>query len=409
MKAVYILFLLCSLLQQTVSVMNFPFHGINGGSSERSSNGNSHKLLKKVAVIGSGNWGTAVAKRIALNIEASRKDAGSKQQFQDEVTMWVYEERVDDRNLSEIINTDHTNPKYLPNITLPMTVVAEPSLLATCKDADVLVFVVPHQFLPGVLQTMRGHVKSSAVGVSLIKGLNVRESGPELLSEMIKKELGLSEIAVIMGANVASEVAQNHFVEATCASTNLAFAEEIKGLLHCKDFNIEVCSDVATVEMCGALKNVIAMAAGFCDGLDQGPSTKAAIIRQGLAEIAAFCKVFAGDSFQTATLLKSCGVADLVATCFGGRNRLCSAEFVRRLMAARDAQGEAALTKLWTDVERDLLHGQKLQGLGTCDEVHSCLVAKRLAGVGGFPLLEKIHAIARLGADPHTLFDFGNA
>ena len=387
---------------------------MDSGNGNNGSNGNGNvktNTLSKVAVIGSGNWGTAVAKRIALNIiEAAKKGASSKQQFQDEVKMWVYEETVDDRKLSEIINTEHTNPKYLPNVTLPATVVAEPSLLATCKDADVLVFVVPHQFLPSVLRDMKGHTKPTAVGVSLIKGLNVHDNGPELLSEMIKRELDLRDIAVIMGANVASEVAMNHFVEATCASANLAFAEEVKGLLHCRDFNIEVCSDVATVEMCGALKNVIAMGAGFCDGMDQGPSTKAAIIRQGLEEIASFCRVFAGDSFDVATLLKSCGVADLIATCFGGRNRLCSAEFVRRLAAEGDApHGESALTKLWTDIERDLLQGQKLQGLGTCDEVHSCLVARRLAGSGSFPLLEKIYAIARLGADPHSLFDFGKA
>jgi glycerol-3-phosphate dehydrogenase (NAD+) len=177
--------------------------------------------------------------------------------------MWVYEELVDGRKLTEIINTDHQNPKYLPGVHLPTTVVACGDVVETCKDADLLLFVVPHQFLRGVLEKMRGSVKPNAIGVSLIKGLDVGPEGPRLLSKMIKDELALTrEVAVVMGANVASEVAKDQFVECTVACPDADVANLVAKLFHCHCMRADTCSDVATVEICGALKNVVAMGGG---------------------------------------------------------------------------------------------------------------------------------------------------
>lgn len=150
--------------------------------------------------------------------------------------------QVDGRKLTDIINTDHVNSKYLPGIPLPLNVVASSDIHEACSTADLIFFVVPHQFLGGncqrpiiviqpsasrhtkittiairlifctfiigVLRQLKGHVKSTAIGVSLIKGLHVGFEGPVLLSHMIKSELSLyNDVAVVMGANVASEVA----------------------------------------------------------------------------------------------------------------------------------------------------------------------------------------------------------
>jgi glycerol-3-phosphate dehydrogenase (NAD+) len=105
---------------------------------------------------------------------------------------------------------------------------------------------------------------------------------------------------------------------------------------------------VAGVELCGALKNVVALGAGFCDGLGFGGNTKAAIIRIGLKETIKFAKMFF-DGVKDDTFLESCGLADLVTTCFGGRNRKCAEAFAKK-------EGD------WEELEKAMLNGQKLQG-----------------------------------------------
>jgi glycerol-3-phosphate dehydrogenase (NAD+) len=210
----------------------------------------------KVAVIGSGNWGTAVARRIAMNIK--KNDLFESKG----VKMWVFEEEVNNRLLSDVINQDHVNPKYLPNVELPENVVACTDLVETCADADVLLFVVPHQFLPGVLKSLKGNVKSTAIGVSLIKGIQFSSEGPILLTELVKNELGLLSTAAVMGANVASDVAGDAFVEATVGAIDINVAKTVAALFESPEFQTEVCTDQSTVELCGALKNIIAIGAG---------------------------------------------------------------------------------------------------------------------------------------------------
>ena len=124
----------------------------------------------KVCVVGSGNWGSAIAKIVGSNCQ-------SLPFCEDQVNMWVFEEMVDSRHdgtqdkLSKVINERHENVKYLPDIALPENVVAVPDLDEACKGANLLIFVVPHQFLPALLPTIKNNVDANARGVSLIKGL----------------------------------------------------------------------------------------------------------------------------------------------------------------------------------------------------------------------------------------------
>ncbi len=176
--------------------------------------------------------------------------------------MWVFEEKYKDRLLSDVINQDHANPKYLPNVQLPQGLIACPDLLNTCSEADFLLFVVPHQFLPGVLKSLKGKVKSTATAVSFIKGIHFSPDGPLLLTELIKNELELNSVAAVMGANVASDVASDSFVEATVTSIDIHVAKTVAELLQCHEFQTEISTDMSTVELCGALKNVVAVGAG---------------------------------------------------------------------------------------------------------------------------------------------------
>lgn len=119
----------------------------------------------KVCIIGSGNWGSAIATLVGKNCQ--RLD-----HYESKVNMWVYEELVDGgEKLTDIINTRHENVKYLPGIKLPTNVVAVPDLATACKDATLLIFVLPHQFLPKLLPVIKQNAHPSCRGVSLIKGL----------------------------------------------------------------------------------------------------------------------------------------------------------------------------------------------------------------------------------------------
>ncbi|KAL5010328.1 hypothetical protein ScPMuIL_012633 [Solemya velum] len=329
--------------------------------------------LKRVCIIGSGNWGSAIAKIIGNNLPTM------SDKFLPEVHMWVFEEMVNGRKLTEIINTDHENVKYLPGFKLPPNVVAIPDVKDSALGADILVFVLPHQFVRGVCNQLKGQLKPNTIAVSLIKGFDVAEGGGILLiSSVIKQELGIPCFA-LMGANLANEVAAENYCEATIGCKDKETGALLKEVFQSSYFRLVVCEDEETVEVCGALKNIVAVGAGFADGLGYGDNTKAAVIRLGLMEMVKFCEVFYPSSKQS-TFLESCGVADLVTTCYGGRNR-------------RVAEAYATSGKSIEQLEKEMLNGQKLQGPPTAFEVNYMLKSKNMEE--RFPLFTAIHNICK--------------
>ena len=374
-------------------------------------------MPEKVALIGSGNWGSAIATKMGINTAACSD-------FEDTVMMWVFEEYVKEVDgkwerpargakppegktwvdegytpLTEVINTKHENVIYLPGIPLPHTIKASPDIKECVTGATMMVFVIPHNFLAPIVPKMEGAFAPGAIGISLIKGIEFEKGGefkPILISDLLQVEMAKSEgapkvaMSVLMGANVANEVAKGDFAEATIGCT-----DDEAGLKWCKlfntpDFSVSAVPDVAGAELCGALKNVVALGAGFSDGLGFGGNTKAAIIRIGLAETAKFARMFF-DGIKDETFMESCGLADLVTTCFGGRNRKCAEAF---------AKGEGD----WEKIEADLLNGQKLQGTITAKDVSTVLKAKGLEAE--FPLFTRINAIAFEGMPASEITTF---
>lgn len=116
----------------------------------------------KVALIGSGNWGSAIATIIGVNAERHPH-------FDNEIKMYVFQEQVDGKNLTDIINETHENVKYLPKIKLPTNIVAVPDVVETAKDADILIVVIPHQFVPRTCAPLKGKLKDGAFAISLNK------------------------------------------------------------------------------------------------------------------------------------------------------------------------------------------------------------------------------------------------
>lgn len=334
----------------------------------------------RVTIVGSGNWGSAIAKVIGGNV-------ASNQYFESRVPMYVYEEMFQGRKLSEMINADHENKKYLPGIKLPENVVAITDLGEAVQDADIVVFVMPHQFLKGICSRLVGKVKKTAIGLSLIKGFDIAEGGGlALISDVIS---GILDIPchVLMGANLAAEVAEGQYCEATIGARNLKEGMLLKKLIQTDYFRIVVVDDAAAVELCGALKNIVAVGAGIADGLGYGDNTKAAVIRLGLMEMIKFVDVFFSGT-RPATFLESCGIADLVTTCYGGRNRKVAEAFVKS-------------GKTIDELETEMLNGQKVQGPPTAAEVYFMLQKKGMEDK--FPMFMAIHKILTRENAPESL------
>uniref|UniRef100_A0A6A7G9Z2 Glycerol-3-phosphate dehydrogenase [NAD(+)] n=1 Tax=Hirondellea gigas TaxID=1518452 RepID=A0A6A7G9Z2_9CRUS len=337
----------------------------------------------RVSIIGSGNWGTVVARIVGHNVKRFSC-------FDEHVWMYVYPEMFEGEDLGTQINRTHENRKYLPGISLPKNVVANGNIHECVKNADILVFVIPHQFVPKICSSMEGSLLKSARGVSFIKGLFCNKDGIELVSQYIGKTLRIP-MNTVSGANVANEVAQEKFAEATLGFdekvTSRDEASRLQQLFDTPYFRVGIVPDIAGVEIQGALKNIIALAAGFSDGLGMGSNTKAAVIRIGLKEMHKFARMFF-EGIKEETFWESCGIADVITTCYAGRNRRCAEEFVKSKQP-------------WNDIEKRLLNGQRLQGTLTSQEVHDFLSARNLTDE--FPFFEKVFKISFEGQDPNSI------
>jgi glycerol-3-phosphate dehydrogenase (NAD+) len=187
------------------------------------------------------------------------------------------------------------------------------------------------------------------------------------------------------------QMANDDFCETTIGYTDAANGALWKAAFHCPSFMVGTVPDTVGGELCGALKNIVAIGAGFADGLGYGGNTKAALIRIGLKEMVKFSKMFY-PTVEDDTFMESCGVADLITTCYGGRNRLCAEAY---------AKGYPNVT--FDEVERDLMNGQSLQGTLTAKEVNHVLKAKGLEGE--FPIFTQVYRISYEGAPMSSLTD----
>jgi len=249
--------------------------------------------VSKIAVLGSGSWGTAFGMVLA--------DAGN------EVALWSRRSEV-----ADTINRKHENPDYLPGIVLPDAIWASTEAAAAIAHAEFIVFAIPAQTLRGHLTQWTPLLPSNAVMVSLMKGIELGAS--KRMSEVIREVAKVPEtrVAVLTGPNLAWEIAQRQPAASVIACADGSVASRLQAACRTGYFRPYTNADVVGCELGGAVKNVIALAVGIADGMGFGDNAKASLITRGLAETARLGAALGADPHTFSGLA---GLGDLVATC----------------------------------------------------------------------------------------------
>ena len=321
--------------------------------------------MSEIAVIGAGAWGTAIS------IVAGRNGTHR-------VRLWAHE-----REVCDSVNTRHVNDLFLPEQAIPASVRATNDLAETLRNAEIVISVMPSNHCRRLFESMQPLLRAEMLFVSATKGL---EDGSlarmtEVIAQVLsaKKKLP-ARIGAMSGPSFAKEVARGDPTAITIASEDAELAQTVQQALSDPRFRLYTNQDVVGVELGGSLKNVIAIAAGVCDGLGLGHNSVVALITRGLAEMTRLVVACGG---KRETMSGLAGLGDLVLTCTGGlsRNRTVGVELGRGRQLPDIIAG---------------MHGMVAEGVLTTS------AAVGLAKTRGveMPITEKMHAILHEGKSP---------
>jgi glycerol-3-phosphate dehydrogenase (NAD(P)+) len=323
-------------------------------------------MSARVAVVGAGSWGTALANVLA------RKGVPT--------VLWSHEAEV-----AEGIERDHRNPRYLTEVALDPRLRATPRMAEAVEGAEVVVSVSPSHVVRPVMTEAARSMRPDALVVSASKGIEVEtlETMDAVLEDVLPREAALGA-AYLSGPSFALEVGQGQPTAVTIASRSARAAERAQELFQTEYFRVYTSSDVPGVELGGALKNVIAIAAGVAEGLGFGNNTRAALITRGLAEITRLGVDLGANPLTFAGLA---GMGDLILTCTGAlsRNRSVGVELGRgrtldEILAGMTEVAEGVRT---ARSARDLAHRRGIE----------------------MPIVDAVHAVLFEGVDPRRAVD----
>jgi glycerol-3-phosphate dehydrogenase (NAD(P)+) len=250
----------------------------------------------RVAVLGAGSWGTAVA-------SLASHDAPT--------TLWARRPEV-----AREVNEQHSNERYLPGSRLPEQLMATDSIEDAVRDADVVTMGVPSHGFRAALDEVKKHIRAWVPVVSLAKGL---EEGSHLrMTQVIAEVLPSHRAAVLTGPNLAREIMSGYAAASVLAMEDEAIGQELQRVFRSGLFRVYTNRDVIGCELGGAFKNVIAIASGMGDGMGAGDNTRAAVITRGLAELTRLGVAMGGEP---ATFAGLAGMGDLLATCISRQSR----------------------------------------------------------------------------------------
>lgn len=250
-----------------------------------------------VTILGDGGWGTALALHLYHRGH--------------QVLWWGAES-----DYVQFLNRRRENVKYLPGVRIPRSLPISADLKKAVGASRLIILAIPSLYLRRVLNALGGINQKDKIWLSVAKGLE-RETRKRM-SEVVLEALGPVPMAVLSGPNIASEIARGHPASSVVASNSSKLAIKIQRAFMDDRMRLYVSSDVIGVEMGGALKNPIAIAAGICDGLKLGSNAKAALMTRGIVEMS---RLGVAMGAREETFWGLSGVGDLITTCFSGRNR----------------------------------------------------------------------------------------
>jgi len=321
--------------------------------------------MSEIAIIGAGAWGTALA--IVLGRKGTHR-----------VRLWALETEV-----CEGISQQRINERFLPGCRIPEGVRATTDLAAALNGAQIVVSVMPSQHCRGLFERMRPLIPPQTLIVSATKGLEEAslQRMTEVIAEVLKRhDRSLPAVGALSGPSFALEVARGDPTAITIASGDSALSRIVQSEFSDPSFRVYTNSDVIGVELGGALKNIVAIAAGICDGLGLGHNSVAALITRGLAEMTRLVTACGG---RAETMAGLAGLGDLVLTCTGGlsRNRSVGVELGRgrklpEILAA--------------------MHGMVAEGIFTTTAAVGLAQSRAVE----MPITAQMHAILHQGKSP---------
>lgn len=310
---------------------------------------------RRVVVVGDGGWGTA----LALVLEHAGHD----------VALWSH-----DPSYAEQLRSTRQNPMFLPGFELPPALRIGADLAALACGARLVISAVPTQFLRAVWRRHVSMLDPDVPVLSVTKGL---EEGSLLRpSEVLAELLPGRPLAVLSGPNIAREIARGLPAASVVASADAATARTVQEALSTERFRVYVNPDVCGVELGGALKNVIAVAAGICDGLELGSNAKAALLSRGLLEMARLGVALGG---QRPTFFGLSGLGDLLTTAYSPVSR-------NRSFGERLGRGERA-----GDILAQMT--QVAEGVKSAGPLHELMQRHRIP----MPISEQVHLVLNGG------------
>jgi len=316
--------------------------------------------MERIAVIGAGSWGTALAVLMARNGNG--------------IQLWSH-----DPDQVSALARDGENRTFLPGVRLPNAIRPTASLEHALDQATGVLIAVPSQFFASVLSALAPALDTDLGILWATKGFDP-ETG-HLLHEVVTECTGPRELGVLSGPSFAAEVAQGLPTAVTLAASSMDFAEQCASWVRSERFRAYTHDDLIGVQVAGAAKNVLAIATGIADGLGFGANTRAALITRGLAELIRLGTVLGARS---ETFMGLAGLGDLVLTCTDDQSRN------RRLglALARGVTAEAALATI----------GQEVEGVVTARAIHRIAREHQIE----MPICEQVHAVLYQGQSPEA-------
>jgi glycerol-3-phosphate dehydrogenase (NAD(P)+) len=308
----------------------------------------------KITVLGTGAWGTALAKVLHENGNA--------------VTLWD----IDIRTLEELRRG--RSERYLPGVELPKDWKVEADFEKAAGGAECLVLAIPSQAFRTVAAKLKGHL---AILVSVTKGIEFKTG--DTMSRILREQAPANRVAVLSGPSFAREVAKGIPTTVVCASESDGTARTVQGLFHRPEFRIYRSTDVLGVEYGGALKNIIAIAAGVSDGLGYGDNTKAGLVTRALSEMR---RLGMACGAQSETFAGLSGLGDLMLTCFSKQSR-------NRDLGERLGRGE-------TMAVIQASHPKLAEGHPTARSAHQLARDKNVPA----PIIDEVYALLYEGKEP---------